>query len=212
MTRTRKTGNRPRRRPRKGAVTRSPGTTMTREPERAPAAPPERRGIGMTVWTALCLLIPGALLVWLVVMVVGAVTPELEAALGDAGTPGTATVVSCEPYTVGTGRSKRTNYDCEARFVFDDRSRQPIVVDTVPDVEVGEVFPAVLTPEGDRVLPTEARGVWRAVLLFSALPFALTLIAFLAALMMRVRKAIIWTGALGLPLLILVIVGAVVGT
>ncbi|MBG0823925.1 hypothetical protein HS048_24715 [Planomonospora sp. ID91781] len=182
---------------------------MPREQEQVPAA---RSGTGMAVWTALCLLVPGALLVWLVVTIVGVVTPELGAALGRTGTPGTATVVSCESYTVGTGRSKRTNRDCEARFVPDEQPGQSVVAGTVPDVEVGEVFPAVLTPEGDRVLPTRARGVWRALFQLAALPFGLVLIAFLSALMMRARKATVWTGALGLPLLVVMVVGFLVGT
>ncbi|GGK65610.1 hypothetical protein Ppa06_21750 [Planomonospora parontospora subsp. parontospora] len=77
---------------------------------------------------------------------------------------------------------------------------------------MGEVFPAVLTPEGDRVLPTRARGVWRALFQLAALPFGLVLIAFLSAVMMRARKATVWTGALGLPLLVVMVVGFLVGT
>lgn len=162
---------------------------------------------------ALCLIIPGALLVWLAVAVVDVTVPEAALALGRTGTPGAATVVSCERIDRGRqGRGRRTEYDCKAHFLFDDRSREPIVIDTVPDVEVGEVFPAALTPEGDRVLPTGARGAWRAILIFSGYPFALALIAFLSALVMRSRKAIIWTGALGAPFLIAMIIGIVVGT
>ncbi|GAA3081274.1 hypothetical protein [Streptosporangium carneum] len=166
----------------------------------------------MTVGMVLCLVIPTGLFIWLMVALAGVVTVELKAAFGHEGTPGTATVVSCEPYTVGTGRSRRTNYDCEVHFVFDDRSKQPIVVDTVPEVEVGEVFAGVLTPEGDRVLPTGERGVWRAILVPSGIAFGLAAMAFLCALMTRSRKAIIWTGALGTPLLVAMIVAIVVGT
>nr|BFE85259.1 hypothetical protein GCM10020093_078600 [Planobispora longispora] len=101
----------------------------------------------------LCLVIPLGLLVWVLVAVVDVTASETKTVLDDAGVTGTATVVSCEAYTVGSGRSRRTNYDCEARFVFDDRSREPVVIDTVPEVEVGEVFPAVLTPEGTGCCP-----------------------------------------------------------
>ncbi|GIH75101.1 hypothetical protein Plo01_15300 [Planobispora longispora] len=160
----------------------------------------------------LCLVIPLGLLVWVLVAVVDVTASETKTVLDDAGVTGTATVVSCEAYTVGSGRSRRTNYDCEARFVFDDRSREPVVIDTVPEVEVGEVFPAVLTPEGDRVLPSGARGVWRAILPVSALPLTFALVAFLTALVTRSRKAIIWTGVVLAAFGAVMIVGIVVGT
>ncbi|WP_188194145.1 hypothetical protein [Nonomuraea sp. SYSU D8015] len=152
------------------------------------------------------------LLVWLAVTVVRVAVPEMGTASGDTGATGTATVVSCEPIERGTGRTGYTAYDCEAYFVFDDRAKEPIVIDTVPDAEVGEVFPAALAPEGDRVLPTGARGTWRGILLLSAFPFGVALIAFVTALIMRSRKAIVWTGALGAPFLIAMIIGTVIGT
>ncbi|WP_156325195.1 hypothetical protein [Nonomuraea sp. SBT364] len=127
------------------------------------------------------LLIPGALLVWLAATVVLVALPELKVALGHAGTPGTATVVSCD--ALGHGR-----FDCRASFEFDDRFSGPIVVGTVPDVEVGEVFPAALTPAGDRVLPTGARGVWRQALVLGALPLGVAVIALLTVVVKRSRK------------------------
>ncbi|MGI5285457.1 hypothetical protein ACQEVF_19275 [Nonomuraea polychroma] len=166
----------------------------------------------MTIGMMLCLIIPTGLLVWILVGIAEVVTPELRAGFGHSGTPGTATVVSCEPYTVGSGWSRRTQYDCEARFVFEDRSKQPIVIDTVPEVEVGEVFPAVLTPEGDRVLPAEERGVWRAILVPSGIAFGLAVIVFFGALLTGSRKAMIWTGVLGSLFLVVMIVAIVVGT
>ncbi|MGN9842097.1 hypothetical protein ACTMTI_28620 [Nonomuraea sp. H19] len=144
---------------------------------------------------------------------VGDVTvPELRPALGPTGTTGTATVLSCERSYRRSGRSRYTVYDCRAHFVFGDRSKKPIVIDTIPDVEVGEVFPAVLSAEGDRALPTGARGTWRGILLLSGFPFGLALIAFLTALVIRSRKAIIWTAALGAPFLIAMVIGIVIGT
>ncbi|WP_327587976.1 hypothetical protein OHA25_13960 [Nonomuraea sp. NBC_00507] len=166
----------------------------------------------MTVGVVLCLIVPAGLFIWLMAGLVEVVTPELRTAFGHAGTPGTATVVSCEPYTVGSWRSRQTRYDCEARFVFDDRSKQPIVVHTVPEVKVGEVFPAVLTPERDRVLPAGERGVWRAALVPSGIAFGLAVMAFFCALLTGSRKMIIWSGALGSLLLIVMIVAIVVGT
>ncbi|MGP3955725.1 hypothetical protein ACTWPT_06975 [Nonomuraea sp. 3N208] len=157
-------------------------------------------------------IVPAGLLIWIVVGIVEVVTPELRAGFGHSGTPGTATVVSCEAHTVGSGWSRRTQYDCESRFVFDDRSKQPIVIDTVPEVEVGEVFPAVLTLEGDRVLPTGERGVWRAILVPSGIASGLAVVVFFGALMTGSRKAIIWTGALGSLFLVGLIVAIVVGT
>ncbi|MBB2910064.1 hypothetical protein FHS43_001310 [Streptosporangium becharense] len=205
MTRVKKTR---RRHPRQGAAGQPPMKSPARGPQPASATSSESLGIGLIV---LCLVIPAGLFIWLMVELVGFVAPDLSAASGHTGTPGTATVVSCEPYTKWNGRRRRTYYDCDARFVPDDRSKQPIIVDTVPEVEVGEVFPAVLTPEGNRVLPAGERGVWRAILVPVGLAFMLALIAFLTALAMRARKSIIWTGALGLLLLIMLIASFVLG-
>ncbi|NRQ31507.1 hypothetical protein HII36_06580 [Nonomuraea sp. NN258] len=187
-------------------VARTPNNSRARKPgKQAYVKKPEPLGVGGTIGMTLSLVIPAGLLIWLVVTVISVTMPDLDLALGRSGTPGTATVLSCE--RVGKGR-----YDCDARFVFDDRSREPIVIDTVPDAEPGEVFPAALTPEGDRVLPTGARGVWNAVALLVALPFGLALIAFLTALFTRSRKAIIWTGAIGAPFLVLLVLGFAIGT
>ncbi|WP_344971525.1 hypothetical protein [Streptosporangium fragile] len=185
---------------------RDPEPKQAHEPEAEAAGAPERRWDETTVGVLLCLLIPGALLTWLVVTIVSVTMPELRLALGHTGTPGTATVLSCERLT-GKGR-----YDCNAYFVFDDRSKEPIVIDTVPDAEAGEVFRAALTPEGDRVLPTGARGTWRGIVQLDIIPFALALIAFFGALITRSRKVIIWTGALGAPFLVVMIIGIVIGT
>ncbi|WP_219513670.1 hypothetical protein [Nonomuraea ceibae] len=143
-------------------------TELTTEPTTTPAVAGRLLG----------LLIPGALLIWLAATVVLVSLPELKVALGHAGTPGTATVVSCQ--ALGQGR-----YDCRASFVFDDRSKAPIVVATVPDAEAGEVFPAALTPAGDRVLPTGARGVWRQALVLGALPLGVALIAVVTVVIRR---------------------------
>ncbi|MGJ6968366.1 hypothetical protein ACSDR0_41310 [Streptosporangium sp. G11] len=211
MTRTRKTTTR---RPRKATAGRSPMRTASREP--APATPPERLTIGKAVRRALSLITMTALfaaLVGLFVIVVTQSTQSLDVALDDdTGASGTATVVSCESHTTGSGRSRRTRHDCEARFVFDDPSKEPIVIDTIPEVEVGEIFPAALTPEGDRVLPTGARGVWWALLVPAGIAFGLAAVVFLGALMTGSRKLIIWTGALGLPFLIVLIIAVVAGT
>ncbi|GIH99376.1 hypothetical protein [Planobispora takensis] len=150
-----------------------------------------------------------ALFVILVVTIVGVVSTEVRTAFGHEGTPGVATVLSCEPHTVGSGRSRRTNYDCEARFVFDDPSRPPIVIDTVPEAEVGQVFPGVLTAEGDRVLPTGEFGRWRAVLVPAGLGLGLAATVFFGAIMTGSRKAIIVTGVLMLPFLAVVIIAGI---
>jgi hypothetical protein len=190
------------RRPRKATAGPPPETTTA-------AKPPVRLGAGMVV---LCLVIPGAMLLVLVATILDVAMPELGLALDPADRTGTATVLSCVPRQVGSGRTGYTAYDCKARFVFDDRSKEPIVIDTIPDVEVGEAFPAALTPEGDRVLPTGDRGAWRAIMLLSSLPFGVALIAFLSALVMRSKKWIIWTGLIGAPFLIALIAGVVIGT
>ncbi|GGS61444.1 hypothetical protein GCM10010156_20050 [Planobispora rosea] len=184
-------------------------TTQRRDLKSPAGRPaPESSGTGTAIGAALCLIIPGALLVWLVVVGIDVTVRELGDVLGPEGTPGTATVLSCEQ----TGSGKNRRYDCEADFVFDDRSKEPIVIDTVPDVEVGEVFPAVLTPEGDRVVPAGARGAWRVILPFSAIPFTFALVAFLTALLTRSKKAIIWTGAVLVPFTVVMVMGIVIGT
>ncbi|GII02670.1 hypothetical protein Pta02_46780 [Planobispora takensis] len=131
---------------------------------RPPAGKPGRRvrgPVGMLFLIGLMLL--------LAYTVIDTTRPGLEIALGNRGTPGTAEVLSCE--SLGEGR-----YDCQARFTFDDPAREPIVIDTVPDAEAGEVFPAALTPEGDRVVPTGERGVWTSVALLALVPLCLAFI------------------------------------
>ncbi|MER6176080.1 hypothetical protein [Streptosporangium sp. NPDC001681] len=91
------------------------------------------------------------------ILVFSIALPDLQTALGMRGTPGTATVLSCEAH--GSGRNSRRA--CQARFVFKDLATPPVVLPTVADVEVGETFPAAINSEGDLVLPTGARGVWR---------------------------------------------------
>ncbi|MBG0832199.1 hypothetical protein HS041_31320 [Planomonospora sp. ID67723] len=112
-----------------------------------------------------------SLLAW---TVISTTRPDLEVALGWKGTPGTAHVFSCE--RVGKGE-----YDCRAWFVFDDPARDPITVATVPEAEAGEVFPAALIPEGDRVVPTGARGVVGNVGLLALAPFVLAFVPAILA-------------------------------
>ncbi|WP_283136656.1 hypothetical protein [Rhizohabitans arisaemae] len=157
-------------------------------------------GGGATVNLILC----GLLLVVLVGAGIAITATDVRLALGHTGTLGTATVTSCTPV--------RKGLHCTAHFAFDDRAREPILVDTVADVQVGEVFPAVLTPEEDLVLPAGTRGVWRAILPLVAIPFGIALIAFLSALVIRSRKGILWTGALLLPPTIAMIIGFVAGS
>ncbi|MBB5966240.1 hypothetical protein [Planomonospora venezuelensis] len=135
--------------------------------------------------------------------------PDLEVALGRKGTPGTAHVFSCE--RIGKGE-----YDCKAWFVFDDPARDPITVDTVPEAEAGEVFPAALTPEGDRVKPTGARGVWTAVGLLALVPFGLAfvppILTFGFALERSFIVSLIVGGVVATLSLVVCIVGAVLGS
>lgn len=114
--------------------------------------------------------------------VISTTLPDLEVALGRKGTPGTAHVVSCE--RVGEGI-----YDCRAWFVFDDPARDPITVATVPEAEAGEVFPAALTPEGDRVVPTGARSVVGAVGLLALVPFSLSFIPAILTFSLALERA-----------------------
>ncbi|GAA5052379.1 hypothetical protein HNP84_001508 [Thermocatellispora tengchongensis] len=197
MAKTRKTRNQTNRP--KGAATSPPTTTSP------PAKPPQRQSPWAATKMVLRLLFAAAAIIFLAATAVTVAIPEVDVALGRTGTPGTATVQSCD-------RVRKGVYDCQAYFEFADRSKQPILIDTVPDVEVGETFPAALTPEGDRVLPTGARGVWRAILPINSIPFAIALIAFLTALVTRSKKAIAWTGVLGFPFLLAMILGFAYGT
>ncbi|GIM98453.1 hypothetical protein [Planomonospora venezuelensis] len=157
----------------------APGkSARNRRPAPARKNTPARRGApgravrdglaGRVAGPAGALFLAG-LMVYLACTVVATALPDLEIALGSRGTPGTAEVLSCE--SLGRGR-----YDCDARFTFDDPARGPIVAGTVPDALAGEVFPAALTPEGDRVVPTGARGVWASVGLLALAPFCLSFI------------------------------------
>lgn len=77
--------------------------------------------------------------------------PDLELALGRTGTPGTLTVLSCQP--LGQGR-----YDCRGRFT-PDGGGPPVLVAASPDSRAGDVTRARLAPGGDRALPDGVRGV-----------------------------------------------------
>ncbi|MER5626257.1 hypothetical protein ABT061_34995 [Streptosporangium sp. NPDC002544] len=114
--------------------------------------------------------------------------PDIQTALGMRGTPGTATVLSCEAH--GSGRNSRRA--CQARFVFKASARPPVVLPTVADVEVGETFPAAINSEGDLVLPTGARGVWRWV------PPAVSIFVIPAVLMIVFGFYVVRSWALGI--------------
>ncbi|MEU4834826.1 hypothetical protein [Streptosporangium sp. NPDC023615] len=180
-------------------------------PTAAPVDAPGSFGNGRGRGPALFMVVPATLLTLLVITVISVTTPELDVALGRAGTPGVAAVRSCT-HADEQGFPKRGHHECRARFVFDDPSREPIVVGTIPDVEVGEVFPAALPPGGDRVLPTGERGMWRAVLLYDTIPFALSLVAFLSALATGSRRMTVWAGVLAAPFCVLLVLGKILGT
>ncbi|WP_157530116.1 hypothetical protein [Microtetraspora niveoalba] len=118
--------------------------------------------------------------------------PEMQTALGMRGVPGTATVLSCRAYR--SGRS--THHDCRARFVFEDPARAPIVIKTVADVEVGETFPAAIGPLGDHVIPTGARGVWKAILVMSVVLLTPAILLFCFGLLEGSRPMKIGAGVL----------------
>lgn len=117
----------------------------------------------------------------LVVTVLTTTVPQLQVALGATGTPGTATVLSRE-------RVGRYEHHSEARFVFDDATRQPVVIDTIPDVKVGESFRAALTPEGDRVLPTGSRGVLPALGLLALAPLGMSPLPYVLMYTLGIRR------------------------
>ncbi|MGW0587099.1 hypothetical protein [Streptosporangium sp. NPDC002607] len=104
--------------------------------------------------------------------------PDLKVALGMTGVQGTATVVFCE----SLGHGKHRTHHCKADFIFDDPARSPIVIDTVPDAEVGDVFRAALNFEGDRVLPTGTQGVMPQIGLLALAPLC---VAFVPTLLLR---------------------------
>ncbi|WP_250562937.1 hypothetical protein [Sphaerisporangium fuscum] len=79
-------------------------------------------------------------------------THDLKLALGEAGAPGTLTVVSCE--ALGKGR-----YDCKGRFVPDDDSLRTAVLQASPDSHVGQTYRGRLDVETDRVVRTGFAGV-----------------------------------------------------
>ncbi|GIH92572.1 hypothetical protein Psi01_32020 [Planobispora siamensis] len=149
------------------------------------------------------------LMVFLAYTVIDTTRPGLEIALGDRGTPGTAEVLSCE--ALGEGR-----YDCQARFTFDDPAREPIVIDTVPDAEAGEVFPAALTPEGDRVVPTGERGVWTSVALLALVPLCLafipTMVLYGFGIQRGRRTSMIGAFAVSALSLLVCVVGLILGS
>ncbi|MDA0632315.1 hypothetical protein OUY22_02730 [Nonomuraea sp. MCN248] len=101
-------------------------------------------------------------LLWLAVCLtpIPVAVPGYRLALGHVGTPGTLTVISCEP--LGRGR-----YDCRGRFVPDDGG-PAVPVSASPDSGVGDVTHARLTPDGTRALPDGIKGV----LSVSAVPAA----------------------------------------
>ncbi|MFI6454293.1 hypothetical protein ACIBF6_22355 [Streptosporangium amethystogenes] len=117
----------------------------------------------------------------LAVTVLTTTAPQLQVALGATGRPGNATVLSCE-------RVGRNEHHSEARFVFDDATRKPIIIDTVPDVTVGESFRAALTPEDDRVLPTGSRGVMPALGLLALAPLGMSLLPYMPMYSLGIRR------------------------
>lgn len=119
----------------------------------------------------------------LVVAIVANVLPDLKVALGVTGTPGTATVVVHE-------RVGRKSYHNEARLVFDDPAREPVIVETVSGVELGESFRAALTPEGDWVLPTGMRGAARPLMFLSMAPLFLAFIPYVLLYRFRVSRGL----------------------
>ncbi|MER5624399.1 hypothetical protein ABT061_25535 [Streptosporangium sp. NPDC002544] len=119
----------------------------------------------------------------LVVAIVTNALPDLKVALGVTGTPGTATVVVHE-------RVGRNSYHSEARLVFDDPAREPVIVKTVSGVELGESFRAALTPEGDWVLPTGMRGATRSLMFLSMAPLCLSFIPYVLLYRFRVRRGL----------------------
>ncbi|MFB9877328.1 hypothetical protein ACFFMN_05245 [Planobispora siamensis] len=139
------------------------------------------------------------LFVVLVVTMVGSITSEWRVAFGYEGTPGTATVVSCQPIVKGPSGKRRTYYDCKAHFVFDDPSKQPITIGTVPEAEVGDVFPAALTPDGDRVLPTGEAGRWKAAIVPLGIACGLAAMVLFGAFITRSKKVIIWACVVVMP-------------
>ncbi|GAA0439023.1 hypothetical protein Acor_68580 [Acrocarpospora corrugata] len=113
---------------------------------------PARRGPGplgkiilVILWLGVCVL-PLALSV-----------SAIQLTTGRIGTPGTLTVLSCQP--LGQGR-----YDCKGSFL-PDSGGPAVPVDASPDSDAGEVTRAQLTPAGDRAVPTGAKGLLAALAL-----------------------------------------------
>ncbi|GII05375.1 hypothetical protein Pta02_73830 [Planobispora takensis] len=115
------------------------------QPGRLPG--PFARVFLVLCWLAVCLM-P-------ILFAVG----DLRLATGEAGTPGTLTVVSCED--LGRGR-----YDCKGSFA-PDGGGAAVAVAASPDSEAGDVTRAQLAPEGDRAVKAGTAGVIAAL----ALPF-----------------------------------------
>ncbi|GIH80652.1 hypothetical protein Plo01_70810 [Planobispora longispora] len=179
-----RSGKKPARRPSEraaGGAGAAGGRARPGTPSGKARVPARERGLTGPVAGPVTMLFLIGLMLLLAYVVVDTTRPGLEIALGDRGTPGTAEVLSCED--LGEGR-----YDCDARFTFDDPAREPIVIDTVPDAEAGEVFPAALTPEGDRVVPTGERGVWASVGLLALVPLCVAFIPVMVLYGFGIRR------------------------
>jgi hypothetical protein len=164
---------------------------------------PKRKSGDIIADLAIALLIT-AVLSLLAFMVVSTTLPDLKVALGMTGVQGTATVVSCE--RLGRGR-----YDCKAEFVFDDPARSPIVIDTVPEAERGDVFRAALTAEGDRVLPTGTQGVLPRIGLLALAPLLMAFVPVILLLTLGIERGVETTGIGGCVVAALSLLVCIVG-
>ncbi|MFF5111444.1 hypothetical protein [Streptosporangium sp. NPDC000509] len=150
--------------------------------------------IGANLFVGLGMLMLLFALVGFPVLIIDSTVPDVRTALGMEGEPGTATVLSCSEYR--RARRAATQYDCKARFVFEDPARAPIVIQTVADTKAGETFPAAISTEGDHAIPTGTRGVWRVMPVMSVVLVIPAILLFSIGILAESRAMKIGAGVL----------------
>lgn len=99
------------------------------------------------------MLIPGV--GWTTVATVQAM-PDVRLAIDESAAPGTVTVTACEFRRYSN--SSRTRWYCEGTFVY-DVTGEAVQVIAHRRANPGDVYAARITPEGDRAVLRDAKGV-----------------------------------------------------